>query len=82
MLPLFRRIAAPLLGTILMFGSGAGWALEDRVVVMTSYPDELVQRYEQAFERANPGTDLQVVLKPSRDAALDGTAGRPPGPTR
>ncbi|WP_158285523.1 hypothetical protein [Azospirillum sp. TSA6c] len=49
---------------------------------MTSYPDELVQRYEQAFERANPGTDLQVVLKPSRDAALDGTAGRPPGPTR
>ncbi|CAO3359319.1 ABC transporter substrate-binding protein [Azospirillum palustre] len=71
MFPLSRRIAAPLLGSILMFGSGAGWAVEDRVVVMTSYPDELVQRYEQAFERANPGTDLQVVWKPSRDAAVE-----------
>ncbi|CAO3438850.1 ABC transporter substrate-binding protein [Azospirillum doebereinerae] len=64
-------LAASLVGSALFLAPGAGWALEDRVVVMTSYPDELVQRFEQAFERANPGTDLQIVWKPARDAAVE-----------
>ncbi|WP_372399353.1 extracellular solute-binding protein [Azospirillum sp. HJ39] len=71
MCPIILRLAVALLGSALMLGAGAGWALEDRVLVMTSYPDELVQRFEQAFERANPGTDLQIVWKPSRDAAVE-----------
>ena len=45
-------------------------AAEDRVVVMTSYPDEMVSRYEAAFEKANPGIDMQVVWKMPRDAVV------------
>ena len=34
-------------------------ALENRVVVMTSYPDERVALFETAFEKAHPGTDFR-----------------------
>ncbi len=72
MRPIFRPIlAAGLFGSALLLGSAAALALEDRVVVMTSYPDELVQRFEQVFERANPGTDVQIVWKPARDATVE-----------
>lgn len=71
----FRR---RMLATPLMFLAGAGalwlaglshaWALEDQVVVVTSYPEEMTGRYEQAFEKANPGVDLRIVWKHARDA--------------
>lgn len=66
-----RRLLPAVLGSVLLLAPATGWSLEDRVVVMTSYPDELVQRYEQAFERAHPGTDVHILWKPSRDAAVE-----------
>ena len=40
----------------LLIGTGsAASALENRVAVATSYPDELMARFEAAFEKANPG---------------------------
>lgn len=51
----------------------AGWATPAAakttdVVVMTSYPDELVARFEAAFEKANPGYRLRVVWRAGSDA--------------
>ncbi|MDQ2105615.1 ABC transporter substrate-binding protein, partial [Azospirillum isscasi] len=42
--------------------------LESNLLVLTSYPDELVARFEAAFERANPGTDVQILWKTGREA--------------
>lgn len=38
------------------------------VLVMTSYPDEVVSRIETAFEKANPAYRLQVVWRMPHDA--------------
>lgn len=38
------------------------------VVVLTSYPDELVSRFEAAFEKANPDWRLRVIWREGRDA--------------
>jgi CxxC motif-containing protein (DUF1111 family)/ABC-type Fe3+ transport system substrate-binding protein len=38
------------------------------VVVMTSYPDEMVSRFEQAFEQQFPQYDMQVLWRQSADA--------------
>jgi phosphoglycerate transport regulatory protein PgtC len=43
-------------------------ALEDRVVVMTSYPEEMTIRFEQAFEKLHPETRVQIVWKQGGDA--------------
>lgn len=72
--PFRRRL---LLSTLtLLAGTGAllsaplspARALENQVVVVTSYPEELTGRYEQAFEKAHPGTDLRIVWKHAREA--------------
>lgn len=41
---------------------------EGRVVVMTSYPQELISRYETAFENTHPGIDMVVEWRRSDDA--------------
>jgi phosphoglycerate transport regulatory protein PgtC len=46
-------------------------AADDRIVVVTSFPEELTTRYEQEFERAHPGTHVQFVWKQSRDALAE-----------
>ncbi len=38
------------------------------VVVVTSYPDELVSRFEAAFEKANPAWRLRVIWRAGHDA--------------
>ena len=38
------------------------------VIVMTSYPDEMVSRFEQAFEQQFPQYDMQVLWRQSADA--------------
>lgn len=48
--------------------SGPAAALEDRVVVVTSYPEEMTIRFEEAFEKRHPGVDLQIVWKQGGDA--------------
>lgn len=40
-----------------------------QLVVMTSYPDEMVSRFEAAFEQAWPQYSLQVLWRSSEDAA-------------
>lgn len=43
-------------------------SLEQEVVVLTSYPEEMTIRYEEAFERAHPGTQVRIVWQQGRDA--------------
>lgn len=43
-------------------------AASQPVVVLTSYPDEVVSRIEAAFEKAHPGQRLQVVWRMPHDA--------------
>lgn len=45
-------------------------AQESQVVVMTSYPQELINRYESAFEQAHPEVDLVLEWRRSDDARL------------
>lgn len=40
-----------------------------KVVVMTSYPEEVVSRFEAGFEKAHPGTRVEIVWRRSGDAA-------------
>lgn len=57
--------------SLLTLGSAAGLgrAAQSRdVVVVTSYPDELVSRFEAGFEQANPGYRLRVVWRAAHDA--------------
>ena len=43
-------------------------AATEKVVVVTSFPEELTTRYEQEFEKRYPGAHVQFVWKQSRDA--------------
>lgn len=43
-------------------------AAEDRVVVLTSYPEELTVRFQAAFERLHPGKRVEVLWRQSADA--------------
>lgn len=46
-------------------------AEESKIVVVTSFPEELTTRYEQEFEKRHPGVHVQYVWKQSRDALLE-----------
>ncbi|WP_245275842.1 extracellular solute-binding protein [Methylosinus sp. sav-2] len=43
-------------------------AADERLVVVTSFPEELTTRYEAEFEKLYPGVHVQFVWKQSRDA--------------
>src|SRR5262245_56429162 len=43
-------------------------AAEQEVVVLTSYPEEMTIQYEEAFERAHPGTQVRILWQQGRDA--------------
>lgn len=45
-------------------------AADNEVVVLTSYPEEMTVRYEEAFERAHPGIDMRIVWQQGRDAMV------------
>jgi len=51
-----------------LWGAAAAGAADSEVVVLTSYPEEMTIRYEEAFERAHPGIDLRIVWQQGRDA--------------
>ena len=40
---------------------------DDRVVVLTSYPEALTVKFERAFEAANPGMRVELLWRQSRD---------------
>ncbi|WBK01190.1 ABC transporter substrate-binding protein [Methylocystis parvus] len=44
---------------------------ERKIVVVTSFPEELTTRYEQEFEKRHPGVHVQYVWKQSRDALAE-----------
>lgn len=44
---------------------------DERVVVVTSFPEELTTRYETVFEKAHPRFHVQFVWKQSRDALVE-----------
>jgi phosphoglycerate transport regulatory protein PgtC len=56
---------------------GVSWLLsataraDERIVVVTSFPEELTTRYEVEFEKAYPGVHVQFVWKQSRDALVE-----------
>lgn len=52
----------------LLIETGSAVGQESRVAVVTSYPDEMMSRFETVFEQAHPGVDLQFIWKQSRDA--------------
>lgn len=58
--------------TFAAFLAVAAACAEDRkIVVVTSFPEELTTRYEQEFERRHPGLHVQYIWKQSRDALLE-----------
>lgn len=70
-----RRRALPVLGAGLAISAlltiAPAGADEDKIVVVTSFPEELTTRYEQEFEKRNPGVHVQYVWKQSRDAFVE-----------
>ncbi|MCP3751903.1 ABC transporter substrate-binding protein [Pseudomonas sp. SBB6] len=53
----------------LVLGSASSQAAAPQpVVVLTSYPEEMMTRFEAAFERANPGYRLQILWRQGFDA--------------
>lgn len=51
--------------------SSAARADDERIVVVTSFPEELTTRYETEFEKTHPGVHVQFVWKQSRDALVE-----------
>lgn len=56
-----------MLASSLLLLSLAGFTAE-KVVVMTSYPQEMISQFEAAFEQQFPQYRLEVLWKPSNDA--------------
>lgn len=50
---------------------GPARAEEGKIIVVTSFPEELTTRYEQEFEKKFPGVHVQYVWKQSRDALAE-----------
>jgi ABC-type Fe3+ transport system substrate-binding protein len=64
-----RQILKALGGVALTGAAGSLWsATRQPVVVLTSYPDEVVSRVEAAFEKAYPDYRMQVVWRMPHDA--------------
>jgi phosphoglycerate transport regulatory protein PgtC len=62
---------ALLLGGIAFGPSPLARAEETRIVVVTSFPEELTTRYEQEFEKRYPDIHIQYVWKQARDALAE-----------
>ena len=58
------RLLRATLGSLAVLAlSGAAQALEDKLVVVTSFPEDLTSVFQAAFERSNPGTQVEVLNK-------------------
>lgn len=68
-----RGVAALSLGCV-AFGAISlrlAQAEETKIVVVTSFPEELTTRYEQEFEKRRPDIHVQYVWKQARDALAE-----------
>lgn len=66
--PLRRRVLLALAAGMLGLVSRPLLAAPKPLVIVTSYPDEVVSRMEAAFERAHPEWRLQIVWRMPNDA--------------
>lgn len=64
---LSRLIAATTFALLSLHAQAADPAV-NKVVVMTSYPEEVVSRFEAGFEKAQPGTRVEILWRRSGDA--------------
>jgi phosphoglycerate transport regulatory protein PgtC len=63
-----RFLTAVALGGSALALAHPGWAAPKPVVVLTAYPDEVVSRFEAAFEKAHPQYRLQMVWRMPHEA--------------
>lgn len=59
------------LAILILLGPAPLRAEDARIIVVTSFPEELATRYEQEFEKRNPALHVQFVWKQSRDALAE-----------
>jgi phosphoglycerate transport regulatory protein PgtC len=59
---------AMLIGCVAFGSMPPASAEETKIVVVTSFPEELTTRYEQEFEKRHPDIHIQYVWKQARDA--------------
>lgn len=68
----FRRTSSRwLAGALFALGSTTPYGLfaqSAQVVVMSSYPDNVTSRFEEAFEETHPDIDMQILWRNSGDA--------------
>jgi ABC-type Fe3+ transport system substrate-binding protein len=57
---LTRRGALAAAALILVAGAAGGQGVEDRLVIVTSFPKDLTAPYAKAFEKKYPGTKVEV----------------------
>lgn len=62
------RAAAAALLALATLSSGPAQAAEDRVVVLTSYPEEVSVRFQATFERLHPGKRVEILWRMPADA--------------
>ena len=60
MLPTFTRRGALAAALALIAASANGQGIENRLVIVTSFPKDLTAPYAQAFEKKYPGTKVEV----------------------
>ncbi|MBL8534191.1 MAG: extracellular solute-binding protein [Betaproteobacteria bacterium] len=66
-MPTFRSVAF-FLSALLAAGLSTAGVCGERVIVLTSYPEEVFSRFEAAYEHAHPGVDVEVLWRTPHDA--------------
>ena len=64
----FASAAASLVPLRATLAADAAAGGNKRVIVLTSYPEALVKRFQTAFEQAYPGARLEILWRHSADA--------------
>ncbi|MGQ0665140.1 MAG: ABC transporter substrate-binding protein [Pseudomonadota bacterium] len=55
------RSGLALAAIVALAGAGLAQTIEDRLVIVTSFPRDLTQPFAQAFERRQPGTKVEIL---------------------
>ncbi|GAB6041269.1 hypothetical protein [Endothiovibrio diazotrophicus] len=62
-----KRLTSILAAALLALAGAAGTPAAERLTVMTSYPEAVVSRFEEAFERRHPEIRLQILWRMPHD---------------
>jgi ABC-type glycerol-3-phosphate transport system substrate-binding protein len=66
-----RKLTAVLAGLIVAMGAalpGAAAEIEDKLVIITSFPKDLTEPFKAAFQEKHPGTAVEVPTRKRRPA--------------